>query len=118
MKKPPDIWFKLMDWGEKMGCHQMPERSFFLKGYQFPVCARCTGVIVGELVSLILILCSIKLNPIVSIALLIPMGIDWGLQYVKILESDNIRRVITGAIGGFGVTYVYYNILMFMISLI
>jgi uncharacterized membrane protein len=25
-------------------CHQKPERSFFLDGHQFPVCARCTGL--------------------------------------------------------------------------
>ena len=25
-------------------CHQKPERSFFLEGHQFPVCARCTGL--------------------------------------------------------------------------
>jgi uncharacterized membrane protein len=25
-------------------CHQIPERSFFWGAYQFPVCARCTGL--------------------------------------------------------------------------
>ena len=28
-------------------CHQQPERSFFLEGNQFPVCARCTGLYVS-----------------------------------------------------------------------
>ncbi|MBQ3473297.1 MAG: DUF2085 domain-containing protein, partial [Methanobrevibacter sp.] len=27
----------------KLICHRMHERSFFIKGHQFPVCARCTG---------------------------------------------------------------------------
>ncbi|MBS5794738.1 MAG: DUF2085 domain-containing protein [Clostridiales bacterium] len=26
--------------------HQIPERSFFIKGYQMPICARCVGVII------------------------------------------------------------------------
>ena len=43
-----------MEFGKKMGCHQIPERSFFFKGYQFPVCGRCTGVIIGEIVTIIL----------------------------------------------------------------
>jgi uncharacterized membrane protein len=33
-------------------CHQIPERSFYLAGAQFPVCARCTGLYVGGLAGL------------------------------------------------------------------
>ena len=25
-------------------CHRKPEQSFFIKGHQFPVCSRCTGL--------------------------------------------------------------------------
>lgn len=28
-------------------CHQMPERSFHLAGFQLPVCARCLGIYAG-----------------------------------------------------------------------
>src|SRR6476646_4561444 len=31
----------------KMLCHQLPERSFFIAGHQFAVCARCTGLYGG-----------------------------------------------------------------------
>ena len=48
-KKNDLLWLKWMDWGKRLGCHQMPERSFFIKGYQFPVCARCTGVLVSSI---------------------------------------------------------------------
>lgn len=116
MRKSFRIWLKLMDFGEKIGCHQMAERSFFFKGYQFPVCARCTGVLFGELVALILLLCSVKMNIILALALLIPMGIDWGLQHIKVLMSDNIRRLITGTLGGVGLTFVYFNMIILIIQ--
>ncbi|PQL91928.1 DUF2085 domain-containing protein [Apibacter adventoris] len=28
-------------------CHQKPERSFFWKRKQFPLCARCTGIYIA-----------------------------------------------------------------------
>ncbi len=28
-------------------CHQVPERSFHLAGFQLPVCARCLGIYLG-----------------------------------------------------------------------
>ena len=28
-------------------CHQIPERSFYLHGFQLPVCARCLGLYAG-----------------------------------------------------------------------
>src|SRR5207248_3168461 len=28
-------------------CHQIPERSFFIDGHPFAICARCTGIYFG-----------------------------------------------------------------------
>lgn len=79
----------------------MPERSFFYKGKQFPVCARCTGVILGQLCAIIIGMTrDISLR--VSLILLSAMGIDWGLQEFKVKESTNVRRFVTGLLGGFG----------------
>jgi uncharacterized membrane protein len=35
-------------------CHQLPERSFFWDGRQFPVCARCTGLYLSGGAALVL----------------------------------------------------------------
>ena len=32
-------------------CHQRPERSFFMAGHQLPLCARCTGIHLGFLIT-------------------------------------------------------------------
>lgn len=45
------IYERLMQIGRSSGCHQLPERSFFYNGKQFPVCARCTGAIVGQIIA-------------------------------------------------------------------
>lgn len=111
-------WISFMKYGHKLGCHQMPERSFFISGYQFPVCARCTGVIIGEIVAIVLILLKISINITISMVLLIIMGIDWFIQYLEILQSNNLRRLITGISGGIGLTYFYYYLIFHIKELI
>lgn len=94
-------WIKLMEIGNMLGCHQMPERSFFVKGFQFPVCARCTGVIISTFIA-ILVFCKKRLPISICFAMSYVMLFDWGIQYLDIKESTNKRRLITGLIGGFG----------------
>lgn len=49
---PQDFWSKLSAIGYSV-CHQIPERSFFAHTHQFPLCARCTGMYLGALLSLL-----------------------------------------------------------------
>ncbi len=118
MNKKDAIWIKFMEFGSRLGCHQMEERSFSFRGYQFPVCARCTGVILGEIIAIILMLFKVKLNIYVSITLLLIMGLDWFVQFLKIKESNNIRRLITGTLAGIGLTYIYYYIFVFLLKIL
>ena len=87
-------------------CHRIPERSFFIKGHQFPVCARCTGFYTGLAVFLIwnyFIKINLDVNTlIISIILMIPVVIDGFTQYFGSRESTNTLRFITGFIGGIG----------------
>ena len=88
--------------GRSMGCHQMPERSFSFRGYQFPVSARCTGVFFSTFLAMVLFF-YYRISVMASIYLSAVMLVDWSIQYFGILESTNFRRLITGFIGGFGV---------------
>lgn len=91
-------------------CHQKPERCFVVKGYLFPVCARCTGIIISFIAAIVLMISGIYLNKMITLVFVMIMFGDWLLQAAKIKESTNSRRFITGLIGGFGMSYFYYYI--------
>jgi len=97
----------LQEIGDRSGCHQMPERSFKIKSYTFPVCARCTGVFLGQVSAVILCLFGVWCHPFLSLLLLALMGIDWLIQKLGWKESTNIRRLLTGICGGFGLFSLY-----------
>lgn len=109
------LWIRFMEVGARLGCHQMPERSFFLKGYQFPVCARCTGVIISSIVATIVFFKK-KISYIICIIMSGVMLADWMLQYLKIKESTNRRRFITGLIGGFGYSTLHLYFYRFILN--
>lgn len=103
-------------------CHRKAERSFFYKGHQFPVCARCTGFYISGILTIIIL----KFYPIdytylnlnfnyfnlfllflISVALLLPSILDGGTQLLKKRESNNLLRSITGILGGVGLILIY-----------
>ena len=98
------IWIKLMNIGSRLGCHQMPERSFFYKGYQFPVCARCTGLIIGYLLGVLIYFLKV-LNWKIEIILCIQLVIDGGSQYLNWRISNQVLRLITGILCGIGIMF-------------
>lgn len=95
-----------------MGCHQLPERSFFFRGKKFPVCARCTGVAIGQFSTIILFFFTININLFISMLFMLVMFIDWFVQYKFNIESTNGRRLITGILGGAGLTALYLKIIV------
>lgn len=85
-----------------LGCHQRPDRSFFVRGRQLPLCARCTGVFAGYLLGgALFALGAVPPLWICAAALLFPL-LDWGWQHRSGRESTNFRRFATGIIGGWG----------------
>lgn len=104
--------------GNHSGCHQLPERSFFYHGKQFPVCARCTGVTIGQLAAVIFRLAGKHTGSGSALLLLSLMGADWLIQALHIKSSNNCRRLITGIAGGFGLFTLYLNGASFLFSLI
>ena len=110
-------WIRWMRYGHWIGCHQMPERSFFLGGYQFPVCARCTGVIIATTAAVFLYwFYPLPVN--VSLVCCGIMFLDWLIQRVGISSSTNARRLFTGLIGGYGVAMLQLRLYCFAARLL
>lgn len=88
------------------GCHCQEHRSFHYQGIKFPICARCTGELIG-------IFCSIfsftffHLDISISILMMIPLLLDGGTQALTSYESTNSKRLITGVLFGFALSNLF-----------
>ena len=111
------IYCRLFIWGHRVGCHQRPERSFFYKSYQFPVCARCTGVLIGYVIA-ILFYCIFGHKCFPSSFVCFVMLFDWLLQFAGIKESTNNRRLVTGTLGGYGIMMFQIKCVTFLMQVL
>ena len=102
------IWMQLMKVGSRLGCHQRADRSFSVGYYQFPVCARCTGILISTVIAYITFI-NRRVSVSKCVCMMMPLAIDGMLQYLEICESNNKRRFITGLLWGFGCTHVRLN---------
>jgi len=105
----------LMLVGRISGCHQLPQRSFFFRARQFPVCARCTGVFFGNTLA-ILMISFFAPHWLWLIFGANIMFVDWFIQRIGLLESSNTRRLITGIIGGYSLNSLYIAVIKIVIS--
>jgi uncharacterized membrane protein len=81
-------------------CHRLPERSFRWRGKPLPVCARCTGVMLGQLLGLTALVWAADWR--LCILAMIPLLLDWSAQCWLSFASTNFRRVLTGFLAGYG----------------
>ena len=115
MDKNTRNWIRLMTFFRKYwGCHQIYERSFSLRNYQLPLCARCTGILCGYILAIVLLLLRFKVKFYMCVVMVVPLVLDGSLQYFFKIMSNNIRRFITGILFGFGIiqiiAYLAYSI--------
>ena len=94
-------------------CHQLPERSFFIAGRPFAVCARCTGLYGGFALLLLLypLIRTLRSTYLPSSKWLflaaVPLTVDFGLTFLGIWENTHTSRLLTGMLlGGATVFYV------------
>ena len=118
MKKQTKIktWAFFMRLGNRLGCHQREDRSFKIGEFQFPICSRCTGILFGQIISVILIIFKINIPIYLDFIFLLIMFLDWFIQYKKIKESTNFRRFITGSLAGIAQINIIYQFIIFIIN--
>ena len=110
---PPGFWNKLMAIGSAV-CHQDPAHSFLVYSQQMPLCARCTGMYLGALLSLAFHFQRGKLGSLPPRKMVIPLGLlffafaldglnSWagslGTGW-NFYETTNLTRLITGTGAG------------------
>ncbi len=90
-------------------CHQIPDRTLSFSSILMPVCARCSGIYIGFVIStLVLFLMYRKrqslIAPVYAIIIFIVFisaaAIDGFLSYLQIYETNNLVRLITGYMAG------------------
>ena len=111
-------WIKMMEIGDILGCHQMPERSFFINKYQFPVCARCTGMMVGYIMALFLAVFKKNIGWIFCVLLIVPMIVDGCVQYKTSYLSNNFKRFVTGIMYGVGFIQIIIKIIALIVKIL
>lgn len=110
------IWAFFMRIGNRCGCHQREDRSFFIRNWQFPICSRCTGILVGQIIGIILCIFMIKIPFAIDILFLFIMFLDWYIQYKNIRQSTNFRRLLTGTLAGIAQISIIFKIILWIIE--
>ncbi len=91
-------------------CHQNPERTIIIDGHSMLVCARCSGIYAGALISSFSTLLYgkiyIKSNKLLYI-LSLPILIDWLLVLLGIKAYSRTAAVITGFLFG-SIIFLYF----------
>ena len=77
-------------------CHRQEDRCIKLFGHTSFLCARCTGMIIGFIPALILLVLNKTLPWTLSFVLIFPLIFDGLSQLIGIRKSTNLIRLITG----------------------
>ncbi len=119
---PGDVKFKLDAMGFGV-CHQIHTHSFTIGGHQLPLCARCTGIYLGAL-SAVFIMSRLRRRSdrLPAAGMLGLLGLFFGAMVLDGLnstfqtfggglwDSTNLVRLITGAMSGLAVAFVFYPV--------
>lgn len=99
------------------GCHANPSRSFFWRGKQFPICARCTGELVGIILGIPIFIVWGYFSVLTCFFLMIPLIVDGTLQLKTKWVSNNMLRLFTGILFGIALFSIFVYVHIFTVKM-
>lgn len=113
-------------WGAGV-CHRIVERSYIVGGRQLPLCARCTGIYVGFLSTIVVSFLRGRRRPsglpprgilLLLILFLVIVGVDGANSYLSffpmlphLYEPHNTLRLLTGTLEGIALAAILWPVL-------
>lgn len=93
-------------------CHQYPTRCFWIFEKPWALCARCASGYLGLAVAALLSKPFLPFwkRSLIGLILVGIAAVDPILQLLGFYESNNVLRLITGLIGGYGAFMIVYPI--------
>jgi uncharacterized membrane protein len=83
-------------------CHQLPERSLVISGVQFPLCIRCTAMLLGAGAALVYLVTRMPLPSAgLSFIMILPTVIEMSATGMGWTESTNWIRGVNGSLTAF-----------------
>ncbi len=79
-------------------CHRLPDRSLTIFGHKSPLCSRCTGLLMGFLGFVGLVVFQLQIPLFAVVLLMLPMLVDGTSQLFGFRESNNVIRLFSGFI--------------------
>ena len=92
---------RITQFGKKPLCNLKEERALKVANFVFPLCYRCTGLVLGGILSYLSL---IDISPIHGLIMLVPLPIDSFTQYFSSYKSNNFKRFTTGFLFGVGLS--------------
>lgn len=105
---------RILLFGKVPLCNGIASRAPHILGFCFPLCYRCTFILLSFCLTFLMIYKKEKINIKYVYILFIPMIIDGCLQTFAGIESNNLRRSITGFLFGFALAVIIKRIFIYL----